>query len=303
MRAHVLVVGSLWLLGCASNRAVEVSLPGDWSVPAVDRSILPDEFARSLGFDALVPMEDAEAIQAGDSVLYRVWFHHGDQDVEWYIRIELDQPDPRNVVFTFTTRADGGESEVTRHVSKTWNADVQVFEVGQEELVEAELWLARTGMKHSLFDSASYFGADSLQGPEERLDFALGMASMMNAFEGWQGNRHLRPMLKRVIGVPVRAMVGALFSGSLSYSVQFDTPAEGGPREVELPEPVGVLPALRVPARIELGSSDLMALEIVTVPAAAPLSVGLNIVQMRGVHPRDDGRWIQIDLVGARRAR
>lgn len=265
----------------------------------------PADLRALAGFDELISSDDAGWIRAGHSLLYRLHLHTGSEDREWIVAMRLLGARGRQGSVSYTL--EGEEPRV--YGVEFLPVGVELLEVGTDERTLSTLWLARSSMEYSLFRTSRWFDELQAEGvgfadldAEAQEALALGSLSTVSLLGAWQEDETLAGVLKTVVGLPVRALMGAVMGGGMSYTVQA---AAAGDSDVtiELPPSTVALEGRRVPLNILLGGTTLMHVELEVVRPDAPLNVGAGIVRMRGAHPTDADRWVEVELIGARTAK
>ena len=289
---------------CAGRVEQHPGVLPDRELPEPALSDLPDDLRAIAGFDEIVRSGDDGWIRGGHSLLYRVHLHAGDMDREWFVAMRLLSDRGRSGSLRATP--DGGAPREYR--IEFLPVAVELIEVGSDERSLSTLWLPRPAMDHSLHATSRRIdelgttdGFLELDPGEER-ELFLGTANKVTLLKAWQGDPALAGVLKQVVGVPVRALIGTLMEGGITYHVE-DASAGDTDVTVGLPPPVGPLDGRRIPLNVLLGGATLMHVELEAVETAAPFNVGAGIVRLRGAHPTDAQRWVEVELIGARLAR
>ena len=268
-------------------------------------SDLPPDLRAIAGFDETVRSGEDGWLRGGHSVLYRVHLHAGDTDREWFVAMRLLSDRGRSGNFRITPE----DAAPREYRVECLPVEVELVEAGNDERSLSTVWLPRSSMDHGLHATSRRL--DELKAAGERLvdlepgeqrELTLGSLSAVTLLSAWQGDPTLAGVLKKVVGVPVLALIGTLMEGGIFYTVEG---ALEGDTDVtiELPPPVGPLDGRRIPLNVLLGGKTLMHVELEAVETAAPFNVGAGIVRLRGAHPTDAQRWVEVELIGARLAR
>lgn len=290
------------LTGCMGH---EIEHPGVLSVHALpaDTGInVPVQFSGSVGFDDPKERGARPQPRVGDTALYRAHLSTDGETHDWYVQMKLVRANAGQQQLK-VTHADGTKET---HMSPLWEAAIEVYDCATESSVAATMGIAESSMIYSIFRQAELMlllvpgsGDLSALSAEQRQSYVLGTGAIANLFNGWQQNEKLQPLMKEVIGFPTRALFGMLLRGSFSYTVAQGFDPDSTTTAV-LPEPAGEQTAQRVPISIHMGGVTLMHADLIAVETLGVLGVGFGVTAIRGVHPDNDERWIEIELIGAR---
>lgn len=290
---------------CAGHVKQHPGVLPERDLPDPVLSDLPGDLRAMAGFDETVPSGEDGWIREGHSLLYRVHLHAGDMDREWFVSMRLLSDRGRSGSFKVTPE----DAAPREYQVEFLLVAVELFEVGNDERSLSTVWIPRSSMDHSLYTTSRRFDELKATGeklvdldPGEQRALMLGSLSTVTLLSAWQGDPALAGVLKKVVGVPVRALIGTLMKGKINYAVEAAFVGDTGVT-VELPPPVGPLDGRRIPLNVLLGGTTLMHVELEAVETAAPFNVGAGIVRLRGAHPTDAQRWVEVELIGARLAR
>ncbi len=293
------------LTGCIGGKIEHPGVLAVHALPMGSGVDVPEQFQGSVGFDDPTERGDRPSPQVGDEVLYRAHLSVHGKTQDWYVRLKLVRANAGQMKLSFKHN----DGTVETRMSPLWEAAVEVYDCEEETSVVAKMGIAESSITHSIFGQSELLRIHLPTGkelsdltPEQRQSYVLGVGAVSNLFNGWQQNEQLQPLMKEVIGFPAQAILGMLLRGSFKYTV-----AQGFNREsattAVLPDPVGEMVAERIPLSINMGGVTLMHADLTAVKTLGPLGAGLGVVTIRGVHPEDDKRWVEIELIGARGGR
>ncbi len=291
--------------GCAGHVEQHPGVLPERELPPPVLSALPPDLRAIEGFDETVRSGEDGWIRGGHSLLYRVHLRTGDMDHEWFVVMRLLSDRGRSGSLRITP-----EDAAPREYRVEWlPVAVELIEVGNDERNLSTVWLPRSSMDHSLHATSRRFEEFEATGerlvdlePGEQRALLLGSLGAATLLSAWQGDPALSAVLKKVVGVPVRALIGTLMKGGINYTVEGAFTGDADVR-VELPPPVGPLDGRQIALNVLLGGATLMHVELEAIETAAPFNVGAGIVRLRGAHPTDAERWVEVELIGARLAR
>ena len=286
---------------CAGRVEQHPGVLPDRELPEPALSDLPDDLRAIAGFDEIVRSGEDGWIRGGHSLLYRVHLHAGDMDREWFVAMRLLSDRGRSG--SLRARPEEEHHANIESSSSPWrwssSRSAATSAVSRRSGSRAPQWITATSRRiDELGTTDGFLELD----PGEERELFLGTANKVTLLKAWQGDPALAGVLKQVVGVPVRALIGTLMEGGITYHVE-DASAGDTDVTVGLPPPVGPLDGRRIPLNVLLGGATLMHVELEAVETAAPFNVGAGIVRLRGAHPTDAQRWVEVELIGARLAR
>lgn len=300
-------LAALLLLVASSCAAGRIAHPGELpgrEISPVDLSAIPEDFRDDVGFDRLREGGQRTRLRTGQTALYRMTLHTERGERTWFVRLRVASAKRATMRITSTSDPDAPTYRL-----RVAPIDVEVHEQFEEREVRAsQLSLPDAPHRHSPY-AHSLFVAPLLAAgiedpdltPEQRERVALGSGTLLAVFEGWQSDAELGSILKEVVGTPVGAAFRSLLSGDLSYSIE-PLLDEDETVEVTLPAPVGALTARRMPLQVTMGGTTLLHVELLAAEPDAPLTACAGLVGIRGAHPSNPERWVEVELIGARRA-
>lgn len=303
--AQALTATLVLAASCAGHVEQHPGVLPERELPPPALSALPPDLRAIAGFDETVRSGEDGWLRGGHSLLYRVHLHVGDTEREWFVAMRLISDRGRSGSFQVTP--EGAAPREYR--VELLPVAVELIEVGNDERSISNVWLPRSSMDHSLHTTSRRF--EELKATGERLvdldpgaqrELSLGNLGAVTLLSAWQGDPALAGVLKKVVGVPVSALIGVMLEGGITYSVEASLSGDTDV-EVELPPPVGLLDGRRIPLNVLLGGATIMHVELEAVETAAPFNVGAGIARLRGAHPTDAQRWVEVELIGARLAR